>query len=101
MEERYYRNRVLQKNRRYYPKHKKGLTATEVKRLVVLFIIAAVAGAIAGGIMAAVVLPIAYAERGYYACGSEWILIFAAAYAGFSVFNNYIFGTKKSRKERR
>lgn len=51
--------------------------------------------------MAAVVLPIAYAERGYYACGSEWILIFAAAYAGFSVFNNYIFGTKKSRKERR
>lgn len=77
------------------------MTATEVKRLVVLFIIAATAGAIAGGIMAAGGLPIAYAERGYYACGSEWILIFAAAYAGFSVFNNYIFGTKKSRKERR
>lgn len=101
MEQRYNRNRVLQTNSRHYPKHKKSLTSEEVKRLALVFVLAVLAGVLVGGATAAVVLPIAYAKRGYFAFGSEWFLIYIAAYGGFSLFENLVFGFPKSRKKRR
>lgn len=95
---RYHGNRVLPKNKGNYRKHKKGLTKEQA--ITILFLISTAVGILAGGITAAILLPFAYAERGYWSYGSEWCLIFLAAYAGFSIFNNYIFGGSKSRKER-
>lgn len=48
-------------------------------------------GAIAGGIIAAILLPVCRTARGYFAVGAEWFLIALAAFIGYSVFNTLVF----------
>ena len=56
-----------------------------------LFIFEITVGLILGALTAVVLLPICCESRGYFAVGSEWILIIGVAYAGFIACNKYIF----------
>lgn len=57
----------------------------------ILFALMVLAGIIAGGIVAAILIPLCYSQRGRFAVGSEWFLIVMAAYAGYTAFNKYLF----------
>ena len=57
----------------------------------ILFAFMVLAGVVAGGVVAAVLVPLCYSQRGHFAIGSEWFLIIVAAYAGYTAFNKYIF----------
>lgn len=46
--------------------------------------------AIAGMLMAAMVVPAAYAQRGYDAVGGEWILVMLAAWAGWQIGKEFM-----------
>lgn len=56
-----------------------------------LFIFEITAGLILGALTAVALLPSLYESRGYFAVGSEWILITVVAYTGFRVCNKFIF----------
>lgn len=58
---------------------------------VMLFLADVAAGAVAGGIAAAIFIPLCISVRGYFAVGAEWFFITIAAYAGYSAFNNLVF----------
>ena len=64
---------------------------TKFYKKAILFVLEITAGLIAGLISAALIIPLCYTERGYFAIGAEWILIIAIAYAGFTAMNNYMF----------
>lgn len=40
-----------------------------------------------GGLTAWLIVPFAYAERGYRAIGGEWMLVFAVTLAAFQISN--------------
>lgn len=62
------------------------------KRLaIIIFLIDVTVGLICGLISASLILPLAYAERGYFAIGAEWLIIIFVAYAAFSAVNKKIF----------
>lgn len=58
---------------------------------IIVFLIEVGVGILCGVVIAVLALPIAYIERGYFAIGSEWLIIIGMAYAGFSATNKYIF----------
>lgn len=54
---------------------------------------------------AAILLPLAYAERGYYAIGGDWACLFIIVVASFTMINNAVFraakrGAKKSGRDK-
>ena len=57
----------------------------------VLFGVMLLAGIFAGGVVAAILIPLCYSQRGCFQIGSEWFLIILAAYAGYTAFNKYLF----------
>ena len=59
--------------------------------MLLLFVIEIAVGLFAGFMVAMFVVPFCYADRGYLAVGSEWILIMFVAYIGFMICNKYIF----------
>jgi hypothetical protein len=59
--------------------------------LTAIFVIELIAGALGGAITAAILLPLAYAERGNWAFGAEWLIITLAAFGAFYAVHSKIF----------
>lgn len=57
----------------------------------ILFAFMILAGVLVGGVVAAILIPLCYSQRGHFAIGSEWFMIITAAYAGYSAFNKFLF----------
>jgi H+/Cl- antiporter ClcA len=73
---------------------KKRMTRRRRERIVafaILYIIELLVGVCGGAAAAAILIPLAYWERGYLAFGGEWLGILVATYAAFSVFHNWIY----------
>ena len=82
-------------------RRKKNLTVTG---WVIVGLLDALAGEIAGGAMALWQLPSTYRWRGYWAIGGEWILIIGAIIVAVRLMHEFqmhlIFGGKKNDKVR-
>ena len=64
---------------------------------IIVFMLEILAGTASGGIIASVLVPYCLATRGYFAIGTEWILIIAAAYGGYTLLNQFFFSKTKGR----
>lgn len=72
-----------------------------VKAILILFAIEMLAAAIVTMLVACVVIPIAYAERGYWAVGGEMLFLMVVACVSYTVIHNIIFAeAKKGGKSR-
>jgi len=49
-------------------------------------------------VFGAVIIPIAYVERGYYAVGGEWLLLSLIAYLSYALVHERVFNIIKNRK---
>ena len=66
-----------------------------MKHYIYLILTEILTGIFALALSAALMIPVAFKLRGYFAIGGEWILIFGVAYLGFFAFNEYIFKEKE------
>lgn len=57
----------------------------------ILFVIEILVGIAAGAVTAAILVPLAWKERGYLSFGSEWLFIIIVSYTAFWLFNEWIF----------
>ena len=77
------------------------LRKRKAERMIAIAIVFAVemAGAIlVTALTAAVVLPMAYAERGYFSVGGEWLLLMLVAIVTYTAMHSYIFDIAAKRK---
>ncbi len=58
---------------------------------IALFAVLAGISLAVGLVAAAILLPLAYCERGYWGYGGEWVLIFTLMAAAYYAGNNLIF----------
>lgn len=64
---------------------------------ITVFLLEVIAGAVLGGLVAAFLVPYCSNTRGYFAIGTEWIFIIAAAYGGYTLLNQFFFSKSKGR----
>lgn len=58
---------------------------------ILIFLANLAAGFVCGAASAAILIPLALSERGYFAIGGEWFLILLISFGGYSAFNAYLF----------
>lgn len=65
--------------------------------IAVLFLLEIVATAVVTSVAAAVVIPLAYKERGCYAIGGEWLVLLLITIAAYTLINNAVFQAAEKR----
>lgn len=63
--------------------------AERIRAILVVFAVEMAVTTIVTLLFAAVIIPIAYAERGYYAAGGEFILLLAVALGTYRLIHRY------------
>lgn len=64
----------------------------------VVFIVEMMGAVLVTAIAAAILIPAAYAERGYFAVGGEWLVLMLIAIAAYSAIHNYLFDRAERQK---
>lgn len=81
----------------HMPKVQKRRKARRIRKAkafaaaVILWLIEVSIAATAGGIVAAIVVPLALLERGYFSLGGEWALVLAATLLAYHFIHKAVF----------
>lgn len=62
-----------------------------IKAVVIVFVLEMLGAAAITAVAGAILIPLAYAERGYYAIGGEWALMLLIAVAAYSIIHKMVF----------
>jgi len=63
----------------------------QIIAVIALWMLEVLGAALAGGVAAAIMLPVAFRERGYFAYGAEWLIIFAVAILAYHIIHRAVF----------
>jgi len=69
------------------------------KAILMLLAIEMGMASLAGGVIAAVLVPVAYQARGHFTMGGEWLLIYLITMLAFHIIHEQIFRQSRKRQK--